>query len=74
MKNSFLLLGCLVIVLLMWVFIFHLDKEQWNNGICSECGYEYKLVNSNVDKHYHRTYTFQCEKCSKIMILDFNPY
>ena len=64
----------LLLVLSMYVIIYHLDKKQWNNGVCTECGYKYKFINSNIDRHFHETYTFQCEKCGKIITMDFTPY
>ena len=46
----------------------HYDKVQidtWNNGICTECGGEYKFKNA-----YNSSYFYACEDCDHVIKLE----
>lgn len=38
------------------------DNEKWNNGVCIECGGEYKFKNAN-----NGTYYYACEDCDHVI-------
>lgn len=38
-------------------------KDNWNDGICVECGGEYRLVNTFWSQVYGTMYTYECENC-----------
>lgn len=38
------------------------ENEKWNNGICTECGGEYKFKNAN-----NGTYYYACEDCDHVI-------
>lgn len=41
------------------------DNEKWNNGICTECGGEYKFKNA-----YNSSYFYACENCDHVIKLE----
>lgn len=38
------------------------ENEKWNNGICTECGGEYKFKNGNNGVYY-----YACEDCDHVI-------
>jgi hypothetical protein len=39
------------------------SEEEYNNGICSECGGHYKFVSSSHIKNSSDEYYYSCEDC-----------
>lgn len=39
------------------------SKEEYNNGICSECGGHYKFVSSSYIRNSSDEYYYSCEDC-----------
>ena len=38
-------------------------KDNWNNGVCIECGGKYHLVSTAWSTVNETKYTYECEKC-----------
>lgn len=66
-KIGFLISAILLIIFtsIFYGLSSHYDKTQidaWNNGICTECGGEYKFKNGN-----NGTYYYACEDCDHVI-------
>lgn len=50
----------------------HVDKNEYNDGICQKCGghLEYEQA---VGHQYFTTYMYKCENCGKRIELNYNP-
>ena len=46
----------------------HLEKKEWNNGKCTNCGTEWK--NFDTDSQGGRGYS--CPKCDKTIWISYN--
>lgn len=49
------------------------SEQNWNNGICTECGGNYHLVavtkNSTVD--HSKEYTYECKNCFHTIVTNY---
>ena len=69
-KTGFLISAILLIIFtsIFYGLSSHYDKAQidaWNNGICTECGGEYKFKNA-----YNSSYFYACENCDHVIKLE----
>ena len=69
-KTGFLISAILLIIFtsIFYGLSSHYDKAQidaWNNGICTECGGEYKFKNA-----YNSSYFYACEDCDHVIKLE----
>ena len=61
--------------MILFVFLFCegdriMDEDTWNNGICKECGGEYRFT--NADKAYPTSstkYYYSCDTCQDVIAL-----
>ena len=70
-KKAQSLIGIILLIIFTSIFYelsSHYDKVQidtWNNGICAECGGEYKFKNA-----YNSSYFYACEDCEHVIKLE----
>lgn len=70
-KKTRFLISAILLTILTSIFYglsSHYDKAQidaWNNGICTECGGEYKFKNA-----YNSSYFYACEDCDYVIKLE----
>lgn len=71
-----ILVGLLIVLVLAMIFgayndyQHHLDVvEDFNNGICKECGSTYSFVEA-VGHRYSSTYVYKCNGCGNIIESD----
>ena len=69
-KTGFLISAILLIIFtsIFYGLSSYYDKAQidtWNNGICTECGGEYKFKNA-----YNSSYFYACEDCDHVIKLE----
>ena len=64
---------CLVVTVVIAVVWYKADKnaaiERYNNGICHDCGGEYKYDQA-VGHYFDTTYIYKCDKCGNIVELN----
>lgn len=66
--------GTIAVVMTIAVIVGTIQRTEieraYNNGICTECGGDYKFINASVSgigsftTHY---YFYQCEECGKLI-------
>lgn len=75
-KEILVVIGIFVAILLLvggiWLCMEHVDKTEYNHGVCQECGghLEYEQA---VGHQYLTSYIYKCDKCGKRIELYYSP-
>lgn len=70
-RKAQFLIGIILLIIftsIFYVISFYCNKAEinkWNNGICTECGGEYKFKNA-----YNSSYFYACEDCDHVIKLE----
>ena len=44
-----------------------MKAEEWNNGICPDCGSAYRFANADYNKNKGTIYYWTCDNCQKVI-------
>ena len=67
-----MLFAALLLVGSLYSCMRHVDKTEYNNGVCQKCGghLEYEQA---VGHQYYTSYIYKCDKCGDRIELYYSP-